>query len=70
MVGRVAQQGHLYQLHGQRVIAVSDGCRPRVVPLLKLWGPDMPDFFGAPIEVDAALLKPLPMRYYHGETPR
>lgn len=66
----MAQQGHRYSvtdgIHaGWEVLALSSGARPRVAPLLAAAWP----YLGLPFEVDAEQLQPLPMAYFHGQTP-
>lgn len=67
-----ALQGNRYRLHagqhaGRDVLAVTEGERPLVSILFDAgeW-----PFPGAPFEVQASDLEPMPMAYYHGEVPR
>lgn len=61
-----AQQGHKYELDGVKVLALSSGPRPRIAAIVRdrLWPLD------EAVEVDAAELVPLPMRYFHGAIPK
>ena len=66
-----AQQGHRYRLcagkhAGRDVLALTSGEKPLVTILFDAgeW-----PFPGAPFEVVASTLKPLPMVYFHGEVP-
>ncbi len=60
-----AKQGHRYKLGGIEVLAMENGKKPMVHKInhadfwpLSTWG-----------RVDAKYLTPLPMVYFHGETP-
>lgn len=60
-----AQQGHLYQFHQARVLAMQNGAGVVRVRVLTHdgWG------LGDVKRVRADKLTPLPMRYFHGQTP-
>jgi hypothetical protein len=60
-----AQQGHLYQFHQVKVMAMKSGAA--YVPVRRL----VDDGWGlGPVEhVRADKLRPLPMRYFHGQAP-
>lgn len=60
-----AQQGHRYSLGATDVLALSSGPRPRVARII----PDQFWPLSHPFNVDAEDLKPLPMVYFHGQTP-
>jgi hypothetical protein len=60
-----AQQGHRYLWCGvDEVLALESGQRVRVAVL-----DSGQPWLGAQYAVDAADLTPLPMRYFHGQTP-
>lgn len=59
-----AQQGHKYLWRGWEVLAMSAGPFPRVAYLY-----DSPPWTSPSFEVSAADLVPLPMVYFHGQTP-
>lgn len=66
----VALQGCRYRVTqgphaGCEVLSLSAGAHPRVAPLLAAAWP----FLGFPFEIEATCLQPLPMTYYHGQTP-
>jgi len=66
----VALQGCRYRVtHGPHagceVLSLSAGPHPCVAPLLAAAWP----FLGFPFEINAQHLEPLPMTYYHGQTP-
>lgn len=61
----VAQQGHLYQYAGERVLAMESGAVVRVRQVEE-GGP----WLGEAQSVSATWLQPLPMRYFHGQVPR
>ena len=58
----VAQQGHLYEYQGERVIAMNSGRFVRVRPIIGEWLGDVD-------VVEAEELTPLPMRYFYDELP-
>lgn len=58
----IAQQGHLYEYRGERVIAMNSGEIVRVRKFVWEW-------LGESIIADAEELEPLPMVYFHGELP-
>lgn len=62
----IAQQGHLYQFHQARVLAMQSGsCLVRVRMLIEDgWG------LSDVKRVNSDKLTPLPMRYFHGQTPK
>lgn len=60
-----AQQGHLYQHGGSRVIAMESGRSVRVRSL----DDSAPLGIGPAYSVRAEWLTPLPMRYFRGEVP-
>jgi hypothetical protein len=62
-----AQQGHRYRLHGREVLALSGGSEMVKVAHINTKDP-WP--LGSPFKVLADRLRPLPMRYFHGETPK
>lgn len=67
---REALQGCRYRVTGGphagwEVLSLSAGAHPRVAPLLAAAWP----FLGFPFEIEARHLQPLPMTYYHGQTP-
>ena len=61
-----AKQGHRYQWNGTEVMAMENGAFPVVHKITPgaLWPLT---YIG---RVNAAVLKPLPMAYFHGETPK
>lgn len=61
----IAQQGHVYDYYGARVLALATGEAVEVGELQagQPW-------FVSRYQVNAAALKPLPMNYFHGATPR
>lgn len=61
----IAQQGHKYALGEQEVIALQTGYVVSVRPII-----DEPYPLGSKITVKASWLKPLPMKYFHGQTPK
>lgn len=60
-----AHQGHLYKYGESKVIAMQSG----VVVEVREVNDDEPCPLGKASTVKASWLTPLPMRYYHGETP-
>lgn len=61
-----AQQGHLYQYHQARVLAMQTGAglvRVRVL-IGDGWG------LSEVKRVQSGKLQPLPMRYFHGQVPK
>jgi hypothetical protein len=63
----VATQGHVYMLGRRKVMAMDSG----LFPQLQAFHPDRPWWPLYPIgRVSARALRPLPMVYFHGETPR
>ena len=61
-----AQQGHRYAMLGDHVLAMQSG---PVVTVRKI-DQSEPYPLGAAVRVNASLLKPLPMVYFHGEIPK
>lgn len=61
-----AKQGHRYQLAHIEVIAMGNGAFPEV-QVLDYSQPWPLRYLG---RVNAEALTPLPMAYYHGETPK
>jgi hypothetical protein len=63
---QAAQQGHKYQFGGMTVIAMQSGS---VVEVREL---DHTQAYpvGKAVSVEATWLRPLPMSYFHGETPQ
>lgn len=61
----VAQQGHLYEHDGARVLALATG---DLVPVGQMEAGQ--PWFVSRYVVRAAALKPLPMAYFHGAVPR
>lgn len=61
-----AQQGHLYQFHQARVLAMQTGTGLVRVRVLTNDGWGLSDVK----RVNADKLTPLPMRYFHGQTPK
>lgn len=61
-----AKQGHRYQLVHLEVIAMENGAFPEV-QVLDYSQPWPLRYLG---RVNAEALTPLPMAYYHGETPK
>ena len=59
-----ARQGHVYQWNGNRVVALEGGDFPRVCVIDPAW-----QWISPPVNVDAAELQPLPMKYYGGSVP-
>lgn len=65
-LAHVARQGHRYLWCGvDEVLALENGAHVRVA-VLEQGQP----WLGAQYDVDAADLTPLPMTYFHGETPK
>lgn len=58
-----ATQGHAYLLDGIKVLAMESGERVQVREIGPLW-------LGRAHHVDADLLEPVPMAYFHGQVPR
>lgn len=58
------QQGHRYRLGNSDVIALESGGTGTVAELVK----GQP-WLGRKHHVDADMLQPLPMRYFHGQVP-
>lgn len=59
-----AQQGHVYSFKGCRVLALGTGQKAQAMLL------DTPDLWPPRLTVNADELQPLPMRYFHGQTPK
>lgn len=61
-----AQQGHRYVLGDKQVLSMQSGV---VITVREInHGEVYP--LGPPITVKASWLKPVPMRYFHGEVPK
>lgn len=60
-----AQQGHRYALGDREVLSMQSGHVIIVRPIC----PEEPYPLGEKITVKASWLKPMPMRYFHGEVP-
>ena len=61
-----AQQGHIYLFHQAKVMAMKSGAV--TVPVRRFV--DDGSGLGKAIQVPVDHLKPLPMRYFHGEVPK
>lgn len=61
-----AKQGHVYQHGEKRVLALESGRRVRVAEIV-----ESDEFWPvrSHYECNATALRPLPMRYFHGQTP-
>lgn len=62
----IAQQGHLYQFHQARVLAMQSGSGLVLVRMLIEDGWGLSDVK----RVNSDKLTPLPMRYFRGQTPK
>lgn len=62
----IARQGHKYQFGDKQVIAMESGVVVQVRPL----DHTEPYPLGSAMTVKASWLQPLPMKYFHGETPK
>lgn len=60
------QQGHLYQHGANQVLALESGPKGKVMRVLK----DAPWCLQGSYQTQAKWLTPLPMRYFHGATPK
>jgi len=60
-----AQQGHRYELGDKPVLAMQSGH----VVIVREINPDDAYPLGRSLTVKASWLKPLPMVYFHGQTP-
>lgn len=63
-----ARQGHLYDLDGQKVLALESGQGDESVTVRGVLR-DFPWLDRRQI-VSASMLQPLPMRYFHGQVPK
>lgn len=63
-----AQQGHVYNFMGQKVMAMDSG---EIINVREVRdGRDPWDMLGSPERVHSSQLKPLPMVYFGGQVPQ
>lgn len=60
-----ATQGHTYNMRGKKVLALESGkvVRVAIVEAGQPW-------LGKRMTVNSSWLKPIPMAYFHGDTPK